>query len=885
MGVALSSVAEDAKTEEAETALAHSSARHASLRRFKSAMSRRDACVQAGSRRIAGGLLFLGATLGAGHAAAIGLGPARLSSGLGEPLRLSVPVTLQPDEEVGCVQVRPHGDDLPAVFNTRTQVIRSGGQTTIEIRSPQAVDEPAIGLVISVGCASPVARDYVLFLDPPVVSATSIESSPSADQPVRVAPLSPRRAATRAAPSVPATAASISHGDASGAPARAPRKRPTKSSPAIVPRADASSTPTPASPAVAGPPRGDRLSIMPTEPPVVGRTARSPQPGVFPPPVTGGAPASITTPSVPAVTPSVPVTAPAATAPPPAAAPVAAAPAGSVGALPATGDAEALAHEEALRQQQVALQAQIKTLSDQIAALRVQTTSLVARNQALEETAFTPTLVWLLMALAVLAIIVAGWMAWRYTQLRRSIEGSAWWTANSALESGTATPSVEAASELSALDGATRMAGRTATPTDTHAPATVVPPTTVVPAERARPTVRSGNYRAAIDTDFTVSDIEAAMATVRTVSPPRASKSNAALEDADFAPLGGPTIPSPFAEPPAPPVPPQTPIEPEGIFVDLDFQRVQPTVAVSARDVVPPKNSASAEIKPLEFKLDEPDVFDPLGTDSLKTTVFDRNSPKHQSEFDAPGASNGLDFELPSATQISSMTNLLDEAEAKTPRHASAALDDLFNPVEDHGIDTILDLDEREGSSLSTSEVDRLITPDERDVADDTTGSTRERMARFAALLDRVDEAAMTDPLRAITLLRQFVLRDEGIPTLFWLRLFDLYRQVDKRPVYEALAEHFSRRYHRTMAGWDQSFADRAPQTPLSAMPMIDRAIEAQWGSDAGIELVQKLLCDRTQEDAIVFNAVLQRDLLDATKIFPKADQHTGPGEGANSVG
>ncbi len=141
-------------------------------------------------------------------------------------------------------------------------------------------------------------------------------------------------------------------------------------------------------------------------------------------------------------------------------------------------------------------------------------------------------------------------------------------------------------------------------------------------------------------------------------------------------------------------------------------------------------------------------------------------------------------------------------------------------------------------------------------------------MTHFADVMNQVDEAALSDPLRAIAQLRQYVLRDETIPTLLWLRLFELYRAVDKKPVYEALGEHFARRYGRPMVGWDETLAERTPQTPLSALRDLDNEIEASWGTEDGLARLQSLLCDRNQPDAIVFNAVLQRDLLDAAKIF-----------------
>ncbi len=204
-----------------------------------------------------------------------------------------------------------------------------------------------------------------------------------------------------------------------------------------------------------------------------------------------------------------------------------------------------------------------------------------------------------------------------------------------------------------------------------------------------------------------------------------------------------------------------------------------------------------------------------------------------------------------------------------TPRHGASALDDLFaSDTGRLGPDTILDLDDRHGSPLSTTEVDRLTAAMPVDGTTVEPQSIQGRMTRFADLMNQVDEAAPGDPLRAIAQLRQYVLRDETIPTLLWLRLFELYKAVDKKPVYEALAEHFARRYDRPMVGWNEMLADRTPQTPLSAMRKLDSEIEASWGTESGLARLQSLLCDRDQDDAIVFNAVLQRDLLDAAKIF-----------------
>ena len=394
----------------------------------------------------------------------------------------------------------------------------------------------------------------------------------------------------------------------------------------------------------------------------------------------------------------------------------------------------------------------------------------------------------------------------------------------------------QTASDSVARDYVPPTSGKVATP----APATPVADhaTVSIPSvtERVKPSMRpSGKrYTSALESDFTASDIEAAMATVRTVPPPRAP-SVTSLEDSDFAPLGGPSLPSPFANPP-PPKPPDGKEDESG---DLDF-----------RLDIPPPGAVGANI-----------LVDPLATSSNQITEVE--SPQ-AIDFELPIAPTVLDFEVTSvSTVIEAPPGAADNDEAdNTMRHAASVLDSLFPTL---GVDTILRLDDPGSDRMMSTEVEA----NEREAEQ---ASLKFRLARFADLIGGVDETAATDPLRAIAQLRQHVLRDERIPSLMWLRLFELYRRVDKKPVYEALAEHFARRYHRPMLKWDESLADRTPQIGLSALPEIDRNIEAQWGTELGLEMLRSLLCDRDQPDAVVFNAVLQRDLLEAAKVFPLDD-------------
>ncbi len=238
--------------------------------------------------------------------------------------------------------------------------------------------------------------------------------------------------------------------------------------------------------------------------------------------------------------------------------------------------------------------------------------------------------------------------------------------------------------------------------------------------------------------------------------------------------------------------------------------------------------------KPLDFNLDLPPVTTNLGHDDrgVASSGSLQNDPIPRPTELAP-----LDFELPKAA---------------------------MNDATGLGPDTILRLDAQDsGVELP------LGSPE----SETEQASVQFRLIQFTSVVEQAEELEKNqEPTKAIAALRQYVLRDETIPTLMWLMLFGLYKQVNKRPVYDALGEHFSRRYKRPMARWDESLQSIAPQTPLASLPELDEAIRAKWGTQAGIEMLRALTCGRDQPNEIIFNAALQRDLLQMAKVFPLND-------------
>lgn len=176
-----------------------------------------------------------------GSAAATGFAPEVAAPELGRPVDLAIQVRTDPNDplEARCVAAELFiGERLVPGSSLRTAIEVLGPDSArIRVASSQVVDEPVVTLTVSAGCASRVARRYVLLVDPPalgsaapVVSAAQagLASTPAA--PVAApgaapaaAAVSPQTAATGASPAsmgMPTTAAGGNRATAEPGPGR-----------------------------------------------------------------------------------------------------------------------------------------------------------------------------------------------------------------------------------------------------------------------------------------------------------------------------------------------------------------------------------------------------------------------------------------------------------------------------------------------------------------------------------------------------------------------------------------------------------------------------------------------------------------------------------------
>jgi hypothetical protein len=447
---------------------------------------------------------------------------------------------------------------------------------------------------------------------------------------------------------------------------------------------------------------------------------------------------------------------------------------------------------------------------------------------------------WILGIFALLCLAAAAWFAWRYRSIQELNAEHPWWEQSQLVHaSRDARPSGK--SGRSGRSGNSGNSGRDA------------------PIRMGQPIAED---------DFTVSDFEPRKTPAPRVRAPAAPVAPRASRPAAPSPVAPRSAPVAAAKPPASAPPAPAPLSPASKVASA-----QSPAAPSAAGVKPPIPSTSR----IDTSLGRSSSGLPFGI--VSSAIGSLEERVDSTEL----TRSAIDFNLDLPEIITSSPNQppasaptpAPPAAATSPAQAAFKLEPLdfdlpaktaqapASPAETMGPDTILRLDDQAPIGLGASAANLA----------GEQASLQFKLLQFAAVIEQATELQDAgEHTKAIAVLRQYVLRDETIPTLMWLMLFDLYRKVNKKPVYEALAEHFNRRYKRTMVRWDEELDAKTPQTRLSENPDIERQLKARWGTTAGLEMLRGLTCDRERSDNIIFNAALQRDLLAQAKIFPIED-------------
>ena len=106
---------------------------------------------------------------------ALSLGGEQVTSSLGQPLRMVIPLLGSTADalDTRCYRVvtPSRNDGLSVVTQARIELQTSTNPPQLIVRSSRSVDEPVVRITIEAGCDAPIRRDYTILLDPPSVQA------------------------------------------------------------------------------------------------------------------------------------------------------------------------------------------------------------------------------------------------------------------------------------------------------------------------------------------------------------------------------------------------------------------------------------------------------------------------------------------------------------------------------------------------------------------------------------------------------------------------------------------------------------------------------------------------------------------------------------------
>ncbi|MDR3482488.1 MAG: hypothetical protein P4L91_17465 [Burkholderiaceae bacterium] len=100
-------------------------------------------------------------------AGAVGLGPMRLHSALGQPLKVEVGLVsaLDSDLDKRCYKSKVQSLDGMGLGNTTIEIVFEGSAPMLVVTTAQSINEPALTMSVEYGCASRTRRDYQILLD------------------------------------------------------------------------------------------------------------------------------------------------------------------------------------------------------------------------------------------------------------------------------------------------------------------------------------------------------------------------------------------------------------------------------------------------------------------------------------------------------------------------------------------------------------------------------------------------------------------------------------------------------------------------------------------------------------------------------------------------
>jgi hypothetical protein len=156
--------------------------------------------------------LLLSALL-SGTIYAIGLDEIRQQSGLGEPLRLVIPIIANAADQISgddlageCFKVvAPTANDVPQLNAARVTLERRGAQAFVVLTTAYPIQEPIMRVAVQAGCRMSVSREYTVLFDPVSIEPPAVQVAAATVQESRPAGRASETAVEAPAPALAAT--------------------------------------------------------------------------------------------------------------------------------------------------------------------------------------------------------------------------------------------------------------------------------------------------------------------------------------------------------------------------------------------------------------------------------------------------------------------------------------------------------------------------------------------------------------------------------------------------------------------------------------------------------------------------------------------------------
>lgn len=783
--------------------------------------------------------LAISLALSASGAHAISVGQIDVRSRLGEPLTATVALNFNDNETFSpsCVRVIPstNPEDLvPGVPRAKLAVEPRPAGALLTISSTQTIEEPAVRLLLEIGCVSPLRREFVILLDPPL--------GQSAANPVAVPVDAPRRAESVIA-------------QRQGRAAQAARDAEAVTQYGISPRSAAArggagdTTPS-ASRRVANsannamrratPRLGDRLSVLEGDGFVTRIQAQ-----------TGLRVADMVDMTV---------------------RPELDEKSRRALAIERERFAAIVRGEDpavAFAAREEEMQARIKQFGSDISTLRAELDMAAQRAQKLQSRTVPVWWWWITLAAGLMAALGALWMAARYRQARaesnRKGGGASWMPPTVRNEPRSSTASSETPEFDSMAGGlgadapfnATDYKVRVVAPAQSQTPADKPPKVKRPVTKLSKPTVESAalpnttdeNADDGVNTLFEVqehADNDDMVAMFRQADADSRSKSQAGPETISLT--GGPSASSSADE--GEPTP--TSLSAMPLDIDLGAPDAPP-----APDPKPFDFEASTYVLPSAQKPKEEDGGKTLPSGLPDITGPDEDLSDTSSQPDAAdlvrqwtAASDVADASsdaLPNIKSSSELEELETTSISSSPRPAAESL-----------------------SSATSTPLSARSDPPALESFDFDAAQECQRVLRD--VLQRIEESELAlqenRGAQALSSLRTWLADRNDLPPMPWLFALKLARDVQDRAAYEALASSFMSQFGRRVPSWDEVL-ELGDDRGMQSRPELQEQVWQHWGTPRCIATVYNLLMDFNVSDDMFYNLSLQRDLLNLANICP----------------